>query len=456
MLEPTPQNPAAGREVYSVSRLNQEVRMLLEGVFPLLWVEGEISNFSRPSSGHCYFTLKDSDSQIRCAMFRPKATNLRHAPKNGDQVLLRARVSLYPARGDYQLIVEHLEDAGEGALRRAFEQLKAKLQAEGLFAPEHKKPLPALPRRLGVITSPTGAAIRDVLTVLARRFPSLPVLIYPVPVQGAGAGEKIAETIRLASARREVDALLLTRGGGSLEDLWSFNEEVVARAIFDCKIPLVAAVGHEVDFTIADFVADARAPTPSAAAELLSPDGEAWREALARQGERLHKLLQQQLSRTAERIGWLRRHLDQHHPRRRLMDANLRLDELEGRLQQAGRRRLREFEQRRDGLTQRLHRQSPALRVQTLEARRKELLHRLQFAMTCELREQEQTLMGLVRQLDVVSPLATLARGYAVIRREADGSIVRSTRKIRAGEPVSAQLAEGTLHCRVEFIEDPK
>lgn len=430
--------------------------MLLEGVFPLLWVEGEISNFSRPSSGHCYFTLKDSDSQIRCAMFRPKAANLRHQPKNGDQVLLRARVSLYPARGDYQLIVEHLEDAGEGALRRAFEQLKAKLQAEGLFSPEHKKPLPALPRRLGVITSPTGAAIRDVLTVLARRFPSLPVLIYPVPVQGAGAGDKIAEAIRLASARKEVDALLVTRGGGSLEDLWSFNEEVVARAIFDCEIPLVAAVGHEVDFTIADFVADARAATPSAAAELLSPDGEAWQAALTRQEQRLHKLLLQQLTRTAERIGWLRRHLDQHHPRRRLADANLRLDELEGRLQQAAQRRLRELEQRRDGLAQRLHRQSPALRVQALETRRRELLHRLQFAMTCELREQEQALMGLVRQLDVVSPLATLARGYAVIRREADGSIVRSTRKIRAGEPVSAQLAEGTLRCRVEFIEDPE
>lgn len=271
-----------GRAVYTVSRLNQEVRLLLENVYPLIWVEGEISNLSRPSSGHYYFSLKDQEAQVRCAMFRNTAIRLRFQPKDGMQVLVRARVGLYPARGEFQLIIEHMEDAGDGRLRRAFEELKHKLQREGLFDAARKRPLPVPPRRLGIVTSPTGAAIHDVLTVLRRRFPLLPVLIYPVQVQGEGAAEQIAAAIRLANERKEVDLLLVTRGGGSLEDLWAFNEEVVARAIYASEIPVVSAVGHEVDVTIADLVADQRAPTPSAAAEMISPDAGAWLMQLSR------------------------------------------------------------------------------------------------------------------------------------------------------------------------------
>jgi len=448
--------PADFREVYSVSRLNQEVRLLLEGTYPLLWIEGEISNFARPASGHCYFTLKDAAAQVRCAMFRQKAMNVRFTPKNGDQVLVRAQLSLYPARGDYQLIVEHMEEAGDGALRRAFELLKAKLQREGLFDAERKRPLPPLPRRLGVITSPTGAAIRDVLTVLRRRFPALPVLIYPVPVQGADAGQKIAEAIRLANARREVDCLLLTRGGGSLEDLWAFNEEVVARAIAASELPIVSAVGHEIDFTIADFVADRRAATPSAAAELLSPDGGAWLEQLGVLEQRLLRLTQQRLQRMNEQVGWLRRHLEQHHPRRRLQDTGQRLDELEQRLRGAMQRRLRELAQRRQHLLDRLHGCGPQNALRLGQRRCAELDSRLRLAMEHRLKESQAALAAAARQLDAVSPLATLGRGFSVIRRESDGAIVRHADSVAVGERVVATLAHGTLHCRVDAKEGPQ
>src|SRR5512139_1087653 len=265
-------SPAASfpREIYTISRLNREARALLEGHFPLMWIEGEISNLSRPASGHLYFSLKDPFAQVRCAMFRMRGMHLTFRPADGMHVLVRARLSLYEPRGDYQLIVEHMEEVGDGALRRAFEQLKQRLLAEGLFESGRKRALPALPRCIGVITSPTGAAIHDILTVLHRRFPAIPVIVYPVPVQGAGAAEQIATMIHRASERGDCDVLIVGRGGGSLEDLWPFNEEVVARAIYTSAIPVVSAVGHEIDFTIADFVADLRAPTPSAAAEMVS------------------------------------------------------------------------------------------------------------------------------------------------------------------------------------------
>jgi len=269
-LETGPGTP--DRDVYTVSRLNQTARQLLEQGLPRIWLEGELSNLSRPSSGHLYFTLKDSRAQIRGAMFRNRNQLLRFRPQEGMQMLVRCRISLYEPRGDYQLIAESMEEAGDGALQRAFEELKRKLDLEGLLRAEHKQPLPLLPRRIGVVTSPSGAAIRDVLSVLKRRFPAIPVMVYPVPVQGKEAGREIAAMLHRAGERRECDVLILTRGGGSLEDLWAFNEEVVARAIHDCPVPVISAVGHEVDFTIADFVADQRAPTPSAAAELASPD----------------------------------------------------------------------------------------------------------------------------------------------------------------------------------------
>lgn len=438
-----------GREIYTVSRLNQEVRLLLEGTFPLIWVEGELSNLARPSSGHLYFSLKDGESQVRCAMFRNKALNLRFRPKDGDQVLVRARVGLYPARGEFQLIIEHMEEAGDGRLRRAFEELKQRLQKEGLFDPARKRQLPSLPRRLGVVTSPTGAAIRDVLTVLARRFPALPVLIYPVPVQGAGAAEKIAAAIRQAGERAEVDVLLVTRGGGSLEDLWAFNEEVVARAIHACPIPVVSAIGHEIDFTIADLAADQRAPTPSAAAEMISPDAAAWAAQLAQQAGRLEQLFRLHLSRLGERVGWLRRHIEQHHPQRRLQDASQRLDGLQLRLEQAARRRLRELTLREQQARERLHRRSPLLQISALRTRNEQLQHRLVTAVRRQLQAGERTLAFTVHRLDTVSPLATLARGYAVVRR-GDGSVLRRAADASPGERVVTRLAEGELYCLIE------
>src|SRR6187399_1267598 len=266
-----PGSVRAERDVYSVSRLNKEVRLLLESGLPVLWLEGELSNFAAPASGHWYFSLKDNTAQVRCAMWRQRNTQVRFKPKDGMAVLVRARVGLYEPRGEYQLLIEHLEEAGVGALKREFEKLKARLAAEGLFAAERKRPLPAVPRRIGVVSSPTGAAIHDILRVLRARFPAARVLLYPTAVQGAAAVPEIVRAIEAASRRQDCEVLLIARGGGSLEDLWCFNDERVARAIAACRVPTVSGVGHEVDVTIADFVADLRAPTPSAAAEMAVP-----------------------------------------------------------------------------------------------------------------------------------------------------------------------------------------
>src|ERR1700727_2102992 len=280
---------AANRDIYSVSRLNREVRVLLERGFGSVWLEAEISNFAKPSSGHWYFSLKDAAAQVRCCMFRQRNMLCGFAPRDGQKVLVRARIGLYEQRGEYQLVVDHMEDSGQGALKRQFEELSAKLSQEGLFAAERKRALPGLPKRIGIITSPTGAAVRDILHVLARRFPEAAVLIYPVPVQGAQAAEEIVAALSLAGRRAECDVLILARGGGSLEDLWSFNDERLARAIVASPIPVITGIGHEIDFTIADFAADVRAPTPSAAAELAVPDGEEWLASLARIGQRLRR-----------------------------------------------------------------------------------------------------------------------------------------------------------------------
>ncbi|RFA29987.1 exodeoxyribonuclease VII large subunit [Alkalilimnicola ehrlichii] len=440
------------RQVYSVSRLNREVRTLLEGSFPLIWLEGEISNLARPASGHLYFSLKDAQAQVRCAMFRNRNLLLRFRPENGAKVLVRARVSLYPARGEFQLSIEHMEPAGAGALRQAFEALKAKLDREGLFATEHKRPLPSLPQKLGVITSPSGAAIHDVLTVLRRRFPATEVLIYPVPVQGEGAAEEIAATIRLASEQATVDALLLTRGGGSLEDLWSFNEEVVARAIFDCEIPLVSAVGHEVDVTIADFVADRRAPTPSAAAELLTPDAQSWLATLAQQEQRLLALTRQRLERLHERSYWLQQRLMQQHPHRRLQDRSQRLDELEQRLLNVTRNRIQTAQTRYNHALSRLRQTTPVERFRTAERQCADLQHRLGTAIEHIVSQQQRQLEGLARALDAVSPLATLGRGYAIVRRPDDQTVLRNAAEATPGDRIVAKLGHGQLHCLVESI----
>ncbi len=438
------------QEIYSVSQLNTEVGQLLEQAFPYIWVEGEISNLARPQSGHIYFTLKDSAAQVRCALFRNRALRLRFTPENGDQVRLRARIGLYAPRGEYQLIAEHMEPAGAGDLQRAFEALKAKLGAEGLFAVEHKKPLPGLVKRLGVITSPTGAAIRDVLSVLKRRFPAMSVLIYPVRVQGEGAAAEIARTIELADARDEVDALVLTRGGGSLEDLWAFNEEIVARAIFAARLPIISAIGHEVDVAISDLVADERAATPSAAAERLSPDAIALAEQLQARASRLKEGLQRGLSLRRTRIRELKQRLQSQHPGRLLQERAQRLDELEQRMKHAVRNRLADRRSSLAHLNRQLMSLRPEKRISILEAARIDLTRRLSTQVRAHLARHQARLNETSRALDAVSPLATLHRGYAIVRRPETGEILRETASINTGEQIEARLDRGVLIARVE------
>lgn len=440
------------REVFSVTRLNREARAILEGYFPLIWVEGELSNLARPSSGHLYFSLKDKQAQVRCAMFKPRNQLLGFKPDNGMQVLARARVSLYEGRGEFQLIIEHMEEAGDGALRRAFEQLKHKLAAEGLFDAAHKKPLPVLPRCIGVVTSPTGAAIRDILSVLKRRFPAIPVLVYPVPVQGQGAAEKIAGAIRLAAQRRECDVLIISRGGGSLEDLWAFNEEVVARAIYNCELPVVSGVGHEIDFTIADFVADHRAATPSAAAEMVSPDQMDWLQQLRGFELRLTQQLRGVITRNRQQLVWLEQRLQQQEPRRRLRNQAQRLDELEQRLKFAVQACLRHNTARLAQRLARLQHHAPTQRLAQLRTHSVQLTQRLHAALRLQLSQRRGQLTSLARALDAVSPLATLGRGYALVMR-ADGSVLRRAGDATIGERVEARLAEGQLICRVDDIK---
>jgi exodeoxyribonuclease VII large subunit len=445
-------SPAAPdlRNVYTVSRLNQEVRDLIELTLPYLWVEGEVSNLARPPSGHLYFTLKDAGSQVRCVMFRSQTRLVTGAPRDGQRVLVRARPSLYLARGDFQLLVEYLEDYGAGDLRRAFELLKQRLQAEGLFDPARKRPLPAFPRRIGVVTSPTGAAVRDILHVLARRFPACPVLVYPVSVQGADAAPEIAAALGLAGERGECDVLILARGGGSLEDLQPFNEEVVARAIAASPVPVVAGIGHEVDVTIADLVADLRAPTPSAAAEAVSPDREAWRQGVGRLAGRLARAARRRLARERERLAWLRRRLPP--PRRRIEDEAQRLDGVALRLATALRRRVERHRARLAELSRRLERQSPRARLAALRAREHGLARRLDLAWRRLAERRRGQLAGLVRALEAVGPGGTLRRGYAILTRETDGAVVRSVEQVAAGDPVHARVADGALGCRVETL----
>jgi exodeoxyribonuclease VII large subunit len=436
------------RQVFSVSELSSAARELLEDNFPLIWVEGEISNLAQPASGHIYFSLKDPSAQLRCAMFRMRRRLLDFEPENGQQVLVRAKVSLYEARGDFQLIIEHMEEAGDGALRREYEAMKRRLRNEGLFEASHKQPVPELPRQIGVLTSPSGAAIRDILSVLRRRFPAIPVLIYPVPVQGEGAAEKISQAIELANIRRECDVLLLSRGGGSLEDLWAFNEETLARAIFKSRIPIVSAVGHEVDFTIADFVADVRAPTPSAAAELLSPDRQEWLARLNSLQRRLLGSMQNRLRQTSQRLDWLSRRLQS--PGQRLARARARVSELQQRQFTALQHHLHRRQDKLTALRARLMRHTPAQRVAVMQERHGNLQVRLRKAIQERLRYNTQKLVALTRALDAVSPLATLGRGYALAQRVSSGELLRDAGKVNIGEQIETRLARGRLLCRVE------
>lgn len=435
--------------VYSVSQLNREAKRLLASHFINLCVEGEISNFMMPSSGHWYFTLKDSQAQVRCAMFRGQQQRLGFKPSDGDMVIVNAQVSLYEPRGDYQLVIEHMEQAGEGALRQAFERLKLKLLNDGVFDESRKQLLPLIPRQIGVITSPSGAAIRDILSVLQRRFPAVPILIYPIAVQGDAAKLEISQALCLANQRREVDVLILARGGGSLEDLWAFNEEIVARAIAASKIPVISGVGHEVDVTIADFAADLRAPTPSVAAEHAVPNAQDWLNAFRHLEDQLLMCLRRHVAQYRQRLDWLAKSLHLQHPGQKLQRNAQRVDELEQRLIQVMQFRLSHERQRFEFKHHQLMKYPPLLYIL---AQRKHLMlqrQRLQRAMQQQLAVLSRHHASLMQTLHAVSPLATLQRGYAIVQYHDDTDVIKSVDDVNVGEVIDVRLAKGSLQAKI-------
>jgi exodeoxyribonuclease VII large subunit len=444
------QTQNSDRLIFSVSELNRTVSQLFETQFPLLWVEGEISNFARPASGHWYLTLKDRQAQVRCAMFRNSNLRVNFTPANGSQVLVRCRVSLFEGRGDYQLIVEHMEEAGFGALQRQFDELKQKLANEGLFSPQQKKPLPTSINHIGIVTSPTGAAINDILSVLQRRFPSIKVTIFPTAVQGEQAAAQIVQAIANANRYtlndRTCDALIVGRGGGSLEDLWPFNEEIVARAIAASTIPIVSAVGHEIDFTIADFVADLRAATPSAAAELLSPDG----EDILNQFEGFEILLAEAMARKTammqQRVESLKKRL--RHPGHKLQEQTQHLDHLDIRLRRAMTAALRQQQYRVSSVQGKLARPYPARAIEQRHQQIQGYLKQLSRSMAQQLEAKQTRTAQAMHLLDTVSPLKTLSRGYSIIRTP-QGGVVKSATDVKIGDQLKSQLVDGEVYFSV-------
>lgn len=485
----------AVREVYPVSRIVREARMLLEGSFPLIWVEGEISNLAMPGSGHIYFTLKDEAAQVRCAMFRNRNRQLRFTPENGMQVLLRVRVSLYEGRGEFQLIAEHMEEAGSGALQRAYEALRQRLGQEGLFDEAHKKPIPAMPATIGIISSPDGAAVHDILSVLKRRFPAVNVILYPVAVQGETSAMQLMEAVKLADQRKECDVLIIGRGGGSLEDLWSFNDEQLARAIFDCELPVISAVGHEIDFTIADFVADVRAPTPSAAAEMAVPDAQQLRAKVEGLMQRLTVQMLQWLAGEQRHLSHLQRRLPR--PERQLRQQSQTLNQFKHMLDSAWQRGLRNRAQQIDylsarlkhpksqidgqrtllgnlshrlqtafnaqqkqatltlnNLNSRLQRQLPAQRVIQQQLNVSTLGKQLDKLMQQQLDTARQVLAQQIRTLAAVSPLNTLERGYSITSRADNDEVITEASSVKKGEAIRIRLHKGELSCEVKDVKD--
>ena len=442
MLSQTNQN------IFTVSRLNAEVRLLLENEMGIVWLVGEISNFSAPVSGHWYLTLKDSRAQVKCAMFRGNNRRVTFKPANGNQVLVKARLSLYEPRGDYQLIIESMQPEGDGRLQQEFEVLKMKLAAEGLFAQTNKQPLPEHPKRVGVITSKTGAALYDILDVLKRRDPSLPVVVYPTMVQGEEAAIQIAQAIGRANSRDECDVLIVGRGGGSLEDLWCFNNEILARTIAASQIPIISAVGHEVDVTIADFVADMRAPTPSAAAELVSRDNSNKDQALVTRQHKLASVMRYYLAQQKQQSAQLMHRLERQHPSYQLQRQTQLLDELEMRLQRAMQRFITTRQQAVERKHHRLQLNSPVKRLAEQKSKLDRVEQKLLDAMDRKLLTMRHQLAIAAEKLDTVSPLATLKRGYSITQTE-QGQVVTQAKDVKTGDVLVTRLSDGELRSTV-------
>jgi exodeoxyribonuclease VII large subunit len=438
----------------TVSQLNRQVKTLIEQGTGRVWVQAEISNIARPASGHLYFSLKDDSAQIRAAYFRQRQRGPTIGLKNGDQVLALGRVSLYEARGDYQLIVEQVEPAGEGALKRHFEVLKKKLSAEGLFDEDRKKPLPNVPQRIGVITSPSGAALRDILSVLGRRFPSVPVIVYPTAVQGDAAAPELITALETANRRDECDVLIISRGGGSLEDLWAFNDETLARAIAASPIPIVSAVGHEIDFTIADFVADVRAPTPSGAAELVVPDQDDWLRNINVLAVRVARLGQRAVEDRSQKLDWLSRRLVHSSPVAAVGRQSAMLREMRMRMAAAIRQSVALPNRQLQLAHGQLISSSPAIAVQRSITRLGQLQQRLNASGQNVVSSAKHRLELSMRSLHSVSPLATLQRGYAIVEDAATGRVLTQTDSVSPGDDIRARLAHGKIVATVKSVTE--
>lgn len=440
------------RDIYTVSRLNAETRDLLETQFAFVWIEGEISNLVRPKSGHIYFSLKDERCQVRCAMFRGRNRSLVFVPENGMQVLAKANVSLYADRGEFQLIIETMEESGEGALRKAYDVLKNRLFEEGLFDPARKKELPLIPSCIGIITSPSGAAIRDVVSVLKRRFPGIPVVIYPVAVQGKSAAQEIAEMLNIAGDRREVDVLILARGGGSLEDLWAFNEEILARAISDAQIPIISGIGHEIDFTIADFVSDARAATPSAAAELVTPDSTEYLQKLESLQGRIRNKTRRDLQHHQTHLAWQTSRL--LHPQKLLENMAETIDDSNLRISRAAYNSVSRKQAQLQLTLARFGGHRPKELIKSRHARLSYLFRHLETQLHQKLTQNRKHLQSLLRTFAVVSPQNTLERGYAILTDPSTGNIIRSKSATYPTQSIRARLAAGSLNLTVSKLDD--
>ncbi len=449
------QIPLSPDQVFTVSELNSEVKWLLDTQFGSIWVEGELSNTMRARTGHMYFSLKDSRSQLRCAMFRNDNRRLDFTPADGQKVLCRGRLGIYEARGDYQMVVDRMIETGAGALQQKFEETKKRLHTEGLFDEALKKPIPVYPRCIGVITSPTGAAVRDALNVLQRRYPCANVIIYPATVQGQTAAPTIAKMLKVANRRAEADVLLLIRGGGSIEDLWAFNEEVVARAIFESDLPVISGVGHEIDYTIADLVADVRAPTPSAAAELCSPDRDELLQGLAGLKRSLGRQMKQRIQEQHTWLGQWQRRLANVHPSNQLRQKTQRCDELDLRLRRCIANSLQRAGQQQSQLSRRLQLLSPQHQISARQERLQRLHGRLVRTTRSQLEQVALQLAGAHRALQGISPLNTLARGYAIVQDDR-GSVITDSTSVSENESIKVRLAKGELAAKVTAIKVAK